>query len=92
VLALASGVHPIVGALSARVSETLGVAPPHGDTPLVFADATRSLMRTNVDGCILGTCVFAARSGRRASHAAALIDATPNERCDPWGGDADLIL
>jgi hypothetical protein len=84
VLALASNVNPIVGALGMLVGRLPDLLPSAMRDSPALAAAVASLIGTDAGQRVLPTWVEVAPIGWGATHAAALIDTVQHRDCDPW--------
>ena len=84
ILALAPGVHPIVGALGALAGKVPDLLIPGAiESPALHA-AIAALIGTDAGDRVLEAWAWVAPAGWGALHDAALINAVHNNRCAPW--------
>ena len=88
VLALAPNAHPVVGALGALAGGLPDVIPPAVRDSPALSTAIVSLIRMGAGNVVLPAWVKVAPVEWGVSHAATLIDAVQNKRCEPWAAAA----
>jgi len=88
ILALAPGVHPIIGALGALAGGCPELLSPAMRQAPALSAAIASLIGTRVGWYVLDLWAEIAPAGWGASHAAALIDAAQRDRCPRWAAAA----
>jgi hypothetical protein len=84
VLALAPGVHPIIGALGALAGGCPELLSPAMRQAPALSAAVASLIGTDAGDCVLPTWARVASTGWGVAHADALIDAVQRDRCPRW--------
>jgi hypothetical protein len=88
ILALAPGVHPIIGALGALAGGCPELLSPAMRQAPALSAAVASLIGTDEGRRVLPTWVKVAPAGWGAPHAAALIDAVQRDCCPRWAAAA----